>query len=50
MKLPSCGSEKIKVFLVLFLQKKNTSSFSEEKEAKRLLFLGQLKQMCAACA
>jgi hypothetical protein len=25
--------------LVLFLQKKNTSSFSEEKEAKRLLFL-----------
>jgi hypothetical protein len=27
----------IKVFLVLFLQKKNTSSFSEEKEAKRLL-------------
>jgi hypothetical protein len=27
----------IKVFLVLFFQKKNTSSFSEEKEAKRLL-------------
>jgi hypothetical protein len=26
-----------KVFLVLFLQKKNISSFSEEKEAKRLL-------------
>jgi hypothetical protein len=31
--------EDIKVFLVLFLQKENTSSFSEEKEAKRLLFL-----------
>jgi hypothetical protein len=29
------------VLLVLFLQKKNTSSFSEEKEAKRLLFLGK---------
>jgi hypothetical protein len=32
-----------KVFLVLFLQKKNErkeSSFSEEKEAKRLLFIG----------
>jgi hypothetical protein len=29
----------LKVFLLLFLQKKNNSSFSEEKEAKRLLFL-----------
>jgi hypothetical protein len=29
-----------KVFLVLFFKKKNTSSFSEEKEAKRLLFSG----------
>jgi hypothetical protein len=25
--------------LVLFLQKKNTASFSEEKEAKRLFFV-----------
>jgi hypothetical protein len=33
----------IKVFLVLFLQKKNISSFSEEKEAKRLLFPAQLQ-------
>jgi hypothetical protein len=29
-------AQEIKVFLVLFLQKKNSSSFSEEKEAKRL--------------
>jgi hypothetical protein len=29
--------QETKVFLVLFFQKKNTSSFSEEKEAKRLL-------------
>jgi thiol:disulfide interchange protein DsbD len=32
----------LKVFLVVFLQKKNSSSFSEEKEAKRLLGLGSL--------
>jgi hypothetical protein len=28
----------IKVFLLLFLQKKKNCSFSEEKEPKRLLF------------
>jgi hypothetical protein len=38
--LPGRRSAGIKVFLVLFLQKKNISSFSEEKEAKRLLLPG----------
>jgi hypothetical protein len=34
------GQRKYKIFLLLFLQKKQEySSFSEEKEAKRLLFL-----------
>jgi hypothetical protein len=33
----------IKVFW-FFFSKKNTSSFSEEKEAKRLLFLGLVER------
>ena len=40
MNPPGCWRAGTKVFLVLFLQKKNISSFSEEKEAKRLLSPG----------